>query len=303
MARRPFPRGGIRTRLPVTIYRRSSDQLHPDAQDWVNRVYSNGGTVSSATAAAVNQFCVDLENAPGGSIRDRFYRLNLFAGNSDASLNAVRTPLFRGPSLGGTQYGGTTDTNNNFLAADYNETGASGGLLGNGTTKYLDTGFNVSSLPGAANCHLSGYIRGTQSVSGAGTLIGALFNGTADRYRIFLLENNASTYAPYAELGKAVNVNTTRSNANGGLFLASRTSTTSLTFYDDAVSIGTNTSSTVEDATGNVPFLVFARSGPTDYLASRMAGYSIGAGMTGAQVTSYYNALNTFQTALGRNQS
>jgi hypothetical protein len=252
---------------------------------------------------AVSTFCRDIENAPGGSIRNRFFRLNLFAGNSDASLAAVRTPLFRGPSLSGTQYGGTTDTNFNFVAEDYAETGTNGGLLGNGSTKYLDTGLNVSSLPGAANCHLSGYIRGTQSVSGAGTLIGALFNGTADRYRIFLLENNASTYASYAELGKAVNVNTTRSNANGGLFLASRTSTTSLTLYDDAVSIGTNTSSTVEDATGSVPFFVFARSGPTDYLASRMAGYSIGAGMTGAQVTSYYNALNTFQTALGRNQS
>ena len=70
MTRRAWPRGGVRTSLPVTIYRRSSDQLHPDAQDWINRVVANGGTVSSATAGAVNQFCLDLENAPGGSIRD-----------------------------------------------------------------------------------------------------------------------------------------------------------------------------------------------------------------------------------------
>jgi hypothetical protein len=34
-----------------------------------------------------------------------------------------------------------------------------------------------------------------------------------------------------------------------------------------------------------------------------MAGYSIGAGLSGAEVTSYYNALNTFQTALGRAQA
>jgi hypothetical protein len=37
-----------------------------DAQDWISRVYANGGTLSSSTAAAVNQFCLDIENAPGG---------------------------------------------------------------------------------------------------------------------------------------------------------------------------------------------------------------------------------------------
>ena len=275
--------------------------VHPEAAAWRTAVVANGGTTPSATTMnAVSKFCKDIDAA---GIRSKFRRLSLFCGTSDASLVAVRTPLYRGESRTGTQYGSSLDTNVNFVEGDYTETGASGGLLGNGTSKYLNTGFNVSSLPGAANCHLSAYIRGTQSVSGADTLIGTLFNGTADRYRIFLLENNLSTYAPYTELGKLLNVNTTRSNANGGLFLASRTSTTSLTLYDDAVSIGTNTTSTAEDATGNVPFFVFARNGPTEYYNGRMAGYSIGAGLSGAEATSYYNAMNTFQTALSRNQA
>jgi hypothetical protein len=60
-----------------------------DAQDWINRVYQNGGTVSAATAASVNTLCDSLESA---SLRDRFYRLNIFAGGN---LNAALVPLFR----------------------------------------------------------------------------------------------------------------------------------------------------------------------------------------------------------------
>ncbi len=62
-----------------------------DAQDWVNRVYANGGTVSASTAAAVNTLCDSLDAA---SLRDRFYRLNLFCGSN---LNAALVPLYLTP--------------------------------------------------------------------------------------------------------------------------------------------------------------------------------------------------------------
>jgi hypothetical protein len=269
-----------------------------DAQDWIDRVYQNGGTVSSATAAAVNTFCESIASA---GIRDRFYRLGIFAGSN---LNAALVPLYRGPSLGGTQYGGTTDTNNAFVGVgtDYAETGASGGLLGNGTTKYLNTAFNVDQLAGAANCHLSSFITGTQDIASARTLVGVLFNGVTDRYRLFLqlAGSTAPNYGIQTELGQANSAfSANRTNTNGGLILASRTSTTLLTLYDDAVSIGTTETSTAE-TTGASPFFVFARNGPTEYYNGRMAAYSIGAGMTADQVTAYNTAIQAFQTAMGR---
>ena len=285
----------LATRWGITLAPQVSNA---DAQNWIDRVYANGGTVSSATAAAVNQFCVDLENAPGGSIRDRFFRLNLFCG----SFQGAFVPLFRGPSLGGTQYGGATDTNLGspaFLVGDYNETGVSGGLLGNGTTKYLNTAFNVDQLPGAANCHLSSFITGTQDIASPRALIGTLFNGVADRYRIFLNNTTAGNYLLFTELGVSSQASATRANANGGLMLASRTGTTLLTLYDDAVSVGTNETSTAE-VTGASPFFVFARNGPTEFYNGRMAAYSIGAGMTAAQVTAYNTAMQAFQTAMTR---
>jgi hypothetical protein len=283
--------------MSARLLRPRSTGFHPEAQAWRNAVISNGGTVSGSTLTAVSKFCFAIDAA---GIRSRFRRLNLFCGTSDASLVAVRVPLYRGESLTGTQYGNALDTNINFVQGDYAE---NSGLTGNGTSKYLNTGFNVDQLPGAANCHLASYIRGTQDSANASTLIGTLFNGVADRYRIFLLNTGGGTYGVYSELGVTTQAQgPNRNAATGGLIVSTRTSATSLTLYDDAVSIATNTNS-VSAITGAAPFFVFARNGPTEYYNRTMAGYSIGAGLTGAEVTSYYNALNTFQTTLGRAQA
>jgi len=277
---------------------RPRNALHPETASWAARVVANGGSVSGTTMSAVSKFCAAIASA---GIRDRFYRLNLFCGTG---LNAALTPLYLGPTPLGIRYGNTTDTNNAFVGVgtDYAETGASGGLLGNGTTKYLNTGFNVDQLPGAANCHLSSFITGTQDIASARTLVGVLFNGTTDRYRLFLQlsGSTAPNYGIQTELGKAnIAFANNRTNTNGGLILASRTSTTLLTLYDDAVSIGTSEVSTSE-TTGASPFFVFARNGPTEYYNGRMAAYSIGAGMQDDQVTAYNAAIQAFQSAMGR---
>jgi len=164
--------------------------LHPDARDWRDRVVTNGGTVSAATLNAVSVFCAA---ASSGGWRDRFLRLNLFCGTSDSSLFAVRTPLVRGQSLAGTQFGNTMDTNNSFVQGDYAETGSSGGLLGNTSTKYLQTGLAVNALT-VGDRHISAYevvrsggtyqtFLGTESVSiGANQfLIGYLASGSIVR--------------------------------------------------------------------------------------------------------------------------
>jgi len=279
------------------LLRPIASNFHPEAQVWRNAVIANGGSVSPSTLKAVSDFCRSIDTA---GIRSKFRRLNLMCGTSDASLVAVRVPLYRGESRTGTQYGNTLDTNVNFVQGDYAE---NTGLTGDGSSKYLNTGFNVDQLPGAANCHLASYIRGTQNIASARTLIGTLFNGVADRYRIFLNTSTAGNYTAASELGVGTQATVGgRPNASGGLIVSTRTSTTSLTIYDDAASIATNTSSTAA-VTGAAPFFVFARNGPTEYYNGIMAGYSIGAGLSGAEVTSYYNALNTFQTALGRAQT
>jgi hypothetical protein len=273
-----------------------------DAQDWINRVYANGGTVSSSTAAAVSAFCDSIDSASG--LRACFSRLNLFCGGTSgttAGLAACLVPLYRSTAYGGTVLGSATDANTgSFVVGDYAETGASGGLLGL-SGKYLDTGFNVNNLT-ASSFHLSSYIRGTQSVTTPMALIGALFNGVTDRFRLYVNATGtpASTYTINSELGVSTAATATLNNSNAGLMLASRTLATDFALYDDGVSAGTNNTST-SGVVGATPLLVFARTGPTEHYTGRMAGYSIGAGMTSAQALAYSNAMTAFQTALSRN--
>jgi hypothetical protein len=282
---------------------RPRNALHPEAANWAARVVANGGTVGTSLPA-VSAFCSAIGAVAG--LRACFTRLNLFCGGPSgtaAGLNACLVPLYRSPVPGGAPLGGATDTNTGsvFVTADYTETGASGGLLGDGSTKYLNTGLNVDALA-AASCHLAAYICGTQDITTGRALVGAMFNGVSDRYRLFLSQTGtpAVNYFVQSELGKANNAFSTLANANGGLLLSSRTTASKLDLYDDGVATGTPNTTATAELTGATPFLVFARTGPTEFYNGRMAGYSIGAGMSSAQVAAYSTAMLAFQTALGR---
>lgn len=276
---------------------------HPEALAWRNRVLANGGSVSDATLAAVTTFCTSIDAESG--LRAAILRLNLFCGTSDASLNAVRTPLYLSGSLGGAAIGNTTDTNVNFAQADYQETGSGGGLKGNGTTKYLNTGFNYSSLASANSTHLSA--SGTSiETSGDVMLIGSyLFPGDTGLTTLFVLD----AYSP-GNGGRGF-----RSGGAGGagVFVSSpgtaeshvigtRTASNAAALYRGGVSAATSVA-LGNAVTSNRPALVFgAMNGttPGNFTAARLRMYSIGNGLTAAQALAFSNAVIAFNTALGR---
>lgn len=302
MIRRPFPRGGISTRLPVTIYRRSV--ANADAQDWINRVYSNGGTVSSATAQAVNSLCDSLESA---SLRDRFYRLNLFCGSN---LNAALVPLYRGPSLGGTQYGSTTDTNNAFvgIGTDYAETGATGGLKGNGTSKYLDTGLQQQTI--GVTGHLSVFARHATYSADAGPyrMIGTLATSPTNQYYYMDTRLNAASYGAGRTgfvfgYGSDTSVNQAATLTGGQLMTVNRSSSTDLSGYLNG-SLFASVATSVSAANVAANMYVFAENrGGSALTHSNMTfgAYSMGLSMNATQISAYYAAMSAFQTALSRN--
>jgi hypothetical protein len=278
-----------------------------DAQDWINRVYQNGGTVSTATAASVNQFCVDIENAPGGSIRDRFYRLNLFCGGTSGTavgLNSALVPLFRGPSLGGTQYGGATDTNVGglFVPANYNETGASGGLAGNGSNKYLNTGFPTNTLS-ASDRHLAAYpitwpnggfqyFLGSESAGGVGQQQFALGHFDNADKGAFAFGPSSGTY-----------LNSTTAISSGGMWMGVNTSGSG-TIYRNGTADGTRALAAATPTAAEIYVFAVnraANSAAANLFNGRIGGYSIGLSMTAPQAAAYNTAMQSFQAALTRN--
>jgi hypothetical protein len=276
------------------MFRGSAGVWNADAADWIKRVEANSGSVSTATANAVTTFCNAIDAA---GIRDRFYRLNMFCGTG---LNACLVPLYRGPSLSGTQYGNATDTNNGpFVSGDYVETGASGGLLGNGSSKYLNTGLAPDALPQFATGHLSFWTRGG-SVSGVRRPIGT--DGSALETRFFLDRRPVASGGDLCHWGSLGVGNTTDDDA-AGLFSGSRISATDLRFFKNGSQAGATQSASVTTAANAYPWLVFAGNvsgSPTAYYDLRMTAYSIGNAMTTSQMTTYYIALNTFMVALSR---
>lgn len=274
-----------------------------DAQNWIDRVYANGGTVTASTAAAVNQFCNDIENAPGGSIRDRFYRLNLFCGTG---LNACLVPLYRGQSLGGAQFGNTIDTNNGpFVEGNYVETGATGGLwyggVGTNSSKYLNTGLPQSTIS-LTNLHLSASLRdGETTYSGESTLIGHYNSTQAD---FVSLRQAVTTGAREFLAGSfGASIASAAASSTEPHVMGVRSGLTATNLYRAGVSVASSAVSVGSVSTSALPYFVFARNNsgtPNNYTSARLRMYSIGTAMDGTAALAFANAVAAFNTAMGR---
>lgn len=269
---------------------------HPEALGWRTRVIANGGTVSATTFAAVDTFCRAIDAA---GIRDRFYRLNLFCGTG---LAAALVPLYRGQSLGGTQLGNATDTNVNFAAGNYVETGATGGLTGNAASTYLNTGLNASTLPiSTAGIHVAAHLLSTTVTSGS---VRSPVGVVANKVYIVAVDfrNTPATIA-------ATDFGVYASSANPsfpGLHLASLIGTNAAgNFRVGANSFTALDTRTSDNITTSENIFVMARNSgsgnPAQYWGGRVGGYSIGANLTTAQSASLRTAMDAFQTALSRN--
>lgn len=283
------------------LLRPRASGVHLEAAAWRTAVVANGGTVSGSTLSAVDKFCKAIDSA---GIRDRFYRLNLFAGTG---LNAALVPLYRGPSRTGTQYGNTTDTNNGpFVSGDYAETGASGGLNGNGTTKYLATGLNPYDAGLAeTDFHTSGYFKDTLNAAG-------VFIGCADSVsqRGVIFHPAYLTSGMYVRFGGISNSgieNGTLTARNGHLLGVRRPGGVGFRNGANINATSITSGSFAWDSSARSPALfVFARNDTQAVpsiqpFSGRAQAYSIGKSMTDAQAASFYTAMHAFQTSLSRN--
>lgn len=292
----------------TTLYNAISTAIVPqvanaDAQDWLNRVYDNGGTVSATTAAAVNTFCNSID---ADGIRDRFYRLNLFCGSS---LLSALVPLYRAESLASAVRGNATDSNANFVAADYAETGSSGGLTGGSlaAAKHLVTGLPTNAISGG-NVHASIYASNVPVVDFNNPNATAIGWGSPDGRNVQLrnlkLNTNPQSTTLYAEPRGGVSLSFSSASPTG-LVLGSSESTSLRRLYIAGSQVVENTTS---DSTASVPvtggYYVFAVNGngtASAFHGGRLGAYSVGLSLSPSQVTAYNAAMQQFQTALARN--
>lgn len=279
--------------MNARLLRPIASGVHPEANAWRTAVVANGGSVSASTMKAVSAFCKTIDTA---GVRDRFYRLNLLAGDG---LTACLVPLYRGQSRTGTQYGNTTDTNNNFVSGDYAETGASGGLTG-ASPKYLATGVNPNSVGIVyTDTHLSAYIPAAATTSGIA--LGTL-NVNSRAWHLYPSFNGGGGYYRSGGTGSSGIENATYTDKTG-LIIGTRTSATDAALYRKGVAVSTNSSVNQTDAfSANAPGDLGAVGGVGGFFyVGRVAAYSIGIGMSASQASSFHDAMQAFQTSLSRN--
>lgn len=262
---------------------------NPDLEFWL----LNGGTASAGTLSAMNAFCNSIDSA---GLRDKFYRLNLFCGSN---LTSCLLPIYFGRRWNSFPYGfANGDRNFNFIANDYTESGTSGGLLGDGSTKYLDTGVSLNEM-GVVG-HVSCYHKGAMSTSTSNVLIrgadgtngiGIDINAGINLIRGFWSPANTASFA----------------TNSGGHYLVTRTSPTNMVIYTNgSTSRGDSTNTTsVSFPISSWTLYVFALNNvgvASSLCPTRIQGYSAGESMTQSEANTFYGIMQTFQTALGRNQ-
>jgi hypothetical protein len=249
-------------------------------QPEVSAIYSqfdiNAGNVSLRSVQHVDKFVRDCKEA---GVWSKIQWCMPFIGNN---LNSAARELVAG----------AVEVIFNFVEADWNETA---GLLGNGATKYIDTGFNGTNLQ-ITNTHLCCYLR--EDISAASYMLG--WNNAAVTSILGLASTSGANQVVI--LGNSQSAGTGTAPTKG-LIYGERTSTTNLVYYKDGVLLNTNNTLITDTGFGNANVFAFARNNngaAASYLNKRISFLSMGQALSAAEKTAFFSAVTTLQINLGR---
>ena len=252
-----------------------------EAQAYFDAIVSNGGTISTASKGYVNTFILAAKSHGYWS---KIKHINLFAGDQlSAALVAIKPGV-----------GTSVDTNHNFVGGDYTE---SGGLVGNGSTKYLDTGMLASSLS-ANDTHIAQYNKTNETSSTSA--IGAAY--LADSVFSCHFPYSGTLYSDqYNSGGSAGRVST--GCVSAGLHIGTRTSSSAHVIYVAGSSVASSSTSGGTLSTIAYNCFVFCRNDagtPNYFFNAAMIGYSFGSGLSSTDASNFSTDWAALQGALGR---
>ena len=261
---------------PFAIKRRTATvPTDADAQAFIT-----ASGISGTEATAINTLVVNLKSA---NVWTKMKAVYPFVGNTASTqkwnlkdardLNAAYRLVFSG--------GGTFSSN---------------GYLPNGTNAYANTFLNtLTQIPTTG--HISYYSR-TQIITTTQTDMGNINNipPTSSNFITSTATINVGYY------GNTLNFTTQNISDKRGYIISSKTSSTSLKLYNNGSLVSTENSSNTVSAP-NLNLFIGARNNngtAETYSVKQCAFASIGDGLTDAEALAFYNAVQTFQTTLGR---
>lgn len=251
-------------------------------ESFISRLTTAGGTIDATGTAAVT----DLYNTLARTgVWDRLSEVWPCVGTN---LTAAMQKLKIAPT---TQ---TAYTNTGFVGGDYAQTGASGGLTGDGTAKFIGPGPALSSF--GIDCSLFVAAKTANAGAGQRTWLGA--NNGTDYARIG--SSNVATNV-ISRLGQAFNA-TYAQPSSAGYWTATRADANNELLYLGTLAVANN--ATVQTAMlSGEPTVIFAENGSgaaTAFSPSRLTGAAFGRSLSASQVADLVAAWTAFDAALSR---
>lgn len=258
--------------------RRMALDYLPESLDYFQRIVFNGGTISPSSMKAADDFVRALFDA---NLWWKILDMGLFVGDQLAAA-MVKLKYTNGTGV---------LVNNNFVAADYVEQGAGGGLRGDGSTKSLRTGLAQNTV--GPTGHIAFYLREDFSPGFYECMAGVSAGG--DDYLLF--QADANVQVRYGQTQIAIRTDLTR-----GFWCGGREADGTLCLYKNGILQQVNVNP-VNPVSTTQDFHVFAKNGngvPANYVDRRGGFYCIGQALTPTDQASLYGAVQAFQQALNR---
>ena len=245
-----------------------------DAVAFFGRVTTAGGSLSATEKAAVNQLVLDLKANSLWTPMKAIYPM--VGASAAACAQNLKSSSFTGTFTSGWTF-------------------ASTGVTGNGTSAYMNTGYNpnLDADTTVNNFHHSVYINNGV----VGNCIQGCYNAAGGETDI-LPSYSGQLYAMINNTGGLGVANTTRV----GHFIGSRYQSNSIQYYLSASQLLTTTS-TPAASKNNLNYyigLLNDNGTPTFGNASRIALSTLGQGLSPTQASNFYTAVQAFQTTLSR---
>ena len=174
------------------------------------------------------------------------------------------------------------------------------GALPNGTTGYADTKLNVNNTLDGTNSHLSYYSR-TTVIPGAGKDYYMMGAYDLPNSRYYAIDVYGATPNVYSSLGNFVNAADKTISNTKGLFLIKKESNNNQKVIINNTLIDTQTQLVTLKPNYNIGLAAsINNSGVYGYSTFETAFASIGDGLTDTEASSFYTAVQKYQTTLGR---
>jgi len=263
--------------MPITGYSNTisvtTAGFDADAQAFFNRVTAAGGTLSATEQTATNQLVLDMKSAGIWTAMRAVYPM--VGASAAACAQNLKSSSFTGTFTSGWTF-------------------ASTGVTPNGTNAYFNTNFNASTNFTANNLSVSGYSRtNTQDAN--------------DRFIFGIQTPNGIWWDNYNNTQRNIgsgSLSITLSGQTGfdGLMMLNTQSSTSTKVIRNATTLNTTTTlNTGIIPSRNMLFSVLDYGALAFYDNKQLAFGHLGDGLTDAQASNFYTAVQAFQTTLSRN--